>query len=171
MSSFSLDAHWKSDVKLLPTNCTKKTVYVQSCGSVDAVGTRKVSLCTFRRLLTFIVTMRSATNLCWCCQKGVTKFARSANLPDAEKCAAVRQHEDHLRRATMERSCYKQVCKLRRMTCPRCHTRATCCVQFYWQGALQLRFRPASPLPVGPTAAWTDLLQVSPKVWYVRCCM
>ena len=55
--------------------------------------------------------MRPATDLCWYCQKGVTKLARSANLPDAEKSAAVRDYEDHLRRATMERSCYTQVCK------------------------------------------------------------
>ena len=107
--------HWKSDVKLLPTNCTKKTVYVQYCSSVDAAGTRKASLRTFRRLwrqlLPYIVTMRPATDLCWYCQKGVTKLARSANLPDAEKSVAVRDYEDHLRRATMERSCYNQVCK------------------------------------------------------------
>ena len=107
--------HWKSDVKLLPTNCTKETVYVQYCGSVDAASTRKVTLQTFRRLwhqlLPFIMTMRPATDLCWYCQKGVTKLARSANLPDAEKSAAICEYNYHLRRATMERSCYTQVCK------------------------------------------------------------
>ena len=103
-------------MKLLPTNCTKKTVFMQYCSAVDAAGTRKVALRTFRRLwqqlLPFVVTMRPATDLCWYCQKGVTKLARSANLPDAEKSVAVRNYEDHLRRATMERSCYTEVCKV-----------------------------------------------------------
>ena len=31
--------HWKTDVKLLPTNCTKKTVYTQYCCAVDAAST------------------------------------------------------------------------------------------------------------------------------------
>ena len=107
--------HWKSDVKLLPTNCSKKTVYTQYCRAVDVAGTRKVALRTFRRLwqqlLPFIATMRPATDLCWYCQKGVTKLARSANLPDSEKSAALREYEEHLRRATMERACYTDVCK------------------------------------------------------------
>ena len=107
--------HWKSDVKLLPTNCSKKTVYTQYCRAVDVAGTRKVVLWTFRRLwqqlLPFIATMRLATYLCWYCQKGVTKLARSANLPDSEKSAALREYEEHLRRATMERACYTDVCK------------------------------------------------------------
>ena len=157
--------HWKSDVKLLPTNCTKKTVSVQYCSSVDAAGTRKASLRTFRRrwhqLLSYFVTMRPAIDLCWYFQKGMTQLARSANLPDAEKSAAVRDYEDYLRRATMKRSCYNQVCKAAKDDLPPGHARSTCCVQFYWQGALQLRFRPADPLPVGPTAALTGRFQRS----------
>ena len=93
--------HWKTDVKLLPTKCMKKTVYTQYCCAVAVAGTRKVSLRTFWRLwqqlLPFVVTMRPATDLCWYCQKGVTKLARSSNLPDNEKSVAVRDYEEHLR--------------------------------------------------------------------------
>ena len=106
--------HWKTDVKLLPTNCTKKKVYMQYCDATDAAGTRKVVVQAFCRLwqqlLSFVVTMRPATDLCLYCQKGVTKLARSANLPDAEKTAAVRDYEEHLRRATSERTQYTDVC-------------------------------------------------------------
>ena len=80
---------------------TKKTVYTQYCCAVDAASTRKVSQRTFRRLwqqlLPFVTTMRPA---------GVTKLARSVNLPDSEKSAAVRDYEEHLRQATTERSHY-----------------------------------------------------------------
>ena len=152
--------HWKSDVKLLPTNCTKKTVYMQYCGSVDAAGTRKVLLRTFRRLwhqlLPFIVTMRPATDLCWHCQKGVTKLARSANLPEAEKSAAVRDYEDHLRRATMERSCYTQVCKAAKNALPPGVTlgrHAACSftgkAHYSFDFALQVHY-PSDPLQPGP---------------------
>ena len=60
--------HWKTDVKLLPTNCSKKKVYQHYCDASDAAGTRKVAVQTFRRLwqqlLPFVVTMRPATDLC-----------------------------------------------------------------------------------------------------------
>ena len=152
--------HWKSDVKLLPINCTKKTVTVQYCGSVDAAGTRNVSLRTFRRLwhqlLPFIVTMRPPTDLCWYCQKGVTKLARSANLPDAEKSAAVRDYEDHLRRATMERSCYTQVCKAAKVDLPPGVTlgrHAACSftgkAHYSFDFAQQVHY-PSDPLQPGP---------------------
>ena len=42
--------HWKADVKLLPTNCTKKKVYLLYCDACDAAETRKVSVQMFRRL-------------------------------------------------------------------------------------------------------------------------
>ena len=59
---------------------------------------------------------RLATDLCWYCQRGVMKLARSANLPDAEKSAAVCEYEDSL--ASNEGPLYVWCAKLRRMTCP-----------------------------------------------------
>ena len=65
--------HWRTDVRLLPTNCTKKTVYNAYKPVVENQGLVCVSLRSFRRiwrqLLPFISTMRPATDLCWRCQK------------------------------------------------------------------------------------------------------
>ena len=100
--------------------------------------------------------MRPATDLCWYCQKGVTKLARSANLPDSEKSAAPREYEEHLRRATMERACYTDVCKdvkdnlphdlLLRQNVP-CSYPGKCHYSFDF--AQQVHF-PSDPLQPGP---------------------
>lgn len=143
--------HWKTDVKLLPTNCTKKTVYTQYCCAVDAASTRKVSQRTFRRLwqqlLPFVTTMRPA---------GVTKLARSVNLPDSEKSAAVRDYEEHLRRATTERSHYTDLCKVVKDEMPADVTlgqHAECSFagrnHYSFDFAQQVHF-PSDPLQPGP---------------------
>ncbi|XP_035246446.1 uncharacterized protein LOC118212563 [Anguilla anguilla] len=66
--------HWKADVKLLPTNCSKRTVCEQYCAAVENAGMQMVTLRTFRRiwqqLVPFVSTMRPATDLCWYCQSG-----------------------------------------------------------------------------------------------------
>ena len=36
--------HWKTDVKLLPSNCSKRTVYESYCTAVELTGIRKVAL-------------------------------------------------------------------------------------------------------------------------------
>ena len=152
--------HWKTDVKLLPTNCTKKKVYLQYCDATDAAGTRKVAVQTFRRLwqqlLPFVVTMRPATDLCWYCQKGVTKLARSANLPDAEKTAAVHDYKEHLCRATSERTHYTDVCKSVKENMPSNLTlgpHASCSYagksHYSFDFAQQVHF-PSDPLQPGP---------------------
>ena len=151
---------WKTDVKLLPTNCTKKKVYLQYCDATDAAGTRKVAVQTFRRLwqqlLPFVVTMRPATDLCWYCQKGVTKLARSANLPDAEKTAAVHDYKEHLCRATSERTHYTDVCKSVKENMPSNLTlgpHASCSYagksHYSFDFAQQVHF-PSDPLQPGP---------------------
>ena len=84
--------HWKTDVKLLPTKCSKKKVYQHYCDARRWQCRRSVA-------------RRPATDLCYYCQKGVTK------LTDAEKTAAVREYEEHLHRATTERAHYTDVCK------------------------------------------------------------
>ena len=124
------------------------------------VATRTVSVQTFRRLwqqlLPFIATMRPATDICWYCQKGVTKLARYANLPDDEKTAAVRDYEEHLRRATSERTHYTDVCRLAKENMPAdlilgphpaCSYEGKCHYSFDF--AQQVHF-PSDPLQPGP---------------------
>ncbi|KAI0240160.1 hypothetical protein LSAT2_009142 [Lamellibrachia satsuma] len=121
---------------------------------------RKVAVQTFRRLwqqlLSSVVTVRPATYLCWYCQKGVTKLARSANLPDAEKTAAVRDYEEHLRRATSERTHYTDVCKSVKENTPPNFTlgpHASCSYagksHYNFDFAQQVHF-PSDPLQPGP---------------------
>jgi len=75
--------HWNSNLRLLPTNCTKKMVYDKYVAS-SAPDQRVASLTRFRdvwkRIVPFISTMRPATDLCWTCQEGAAQVARSRNL-------------------------------------------------------------------------------------------
>ena len=107
--------HWRTDLKLLPSSCSKRKVYDQYCSAVENVGMRKVALRTFRhlwaKLVPFVSTMRPATDLCWFCQKNLYKITRSANLHDEEKTATIREAEAHLERAMMERSLYQTITK------------------------------------------------------------
>ena len=152
--------HWKYDVKLLPTNCTKTKVYQLYCVATYAAGTRKVSLRTFQRLwqqlLPFIATMRPATDLCWYCQKGATKLARSSNLTESEKSAALRDYDEHLKRATMERTHYTTVCKAVKAALPDDlalgpHTACSFAekAHYSFDFAQQVHF-PSDPLQPGP---------------------
>ncbi|XP_041373710.1 LOW QUALITY PROTEIN: uncharacterized protein LOC121386766 [Gigantopelta aegis] len=107
--------HWRTDLKLLPSNCSKRTVYDKYCAAVELTGMRKVALRTFQhlwaKLVPFVSTMRPATDLCWFCQKNLYKITRSVNLPDEEKSSAIREAEDHLERASMERNLYVGITK------------------------------------------------------------
>ncbi|CAM4735586.1 unnamed protein product [Leuciscus chuanchicus] len=106
---------WRSDLKLLPTNCTKAMVYSDYCVAVAATNRRVVSVVTFRRIwrevAPFIVTMRPATDLCWTCQKYQKHISEAANRSDAEKATLHRLATDHLEKARIERSYYQQLCK------------------------------------------------------------
>ena len=107
--------HWKTDVKLLPSNRSKRTVYESYCTAVELTGIRKVALRTFRHLrqtlVPFVTSMRPATDLCWFCQKNLNKIMRSANLHDDEKSATIKEAELHLERATKEQSLYVTITK------------------------------------------------------------
>ncbi|XP_035825079.1 uncharacterized protein LOC118477524 [Aplysia californica] len=114
--------HWNTNVKLLFTNVTKKKVYDGYCASATVSDRRIVSRQTFNRLwkqLTpFVTTMRPATDLCWFCQKNSGHLLRTANLPDAEKGQAVLEKQDHLEKASKERSYYQQVCEAAKNSLP-----------------------------------------------------
>lgn len=107
--------HWKSDdVKLLPTNCTKKTVYDEYVKAATNGNYRVVKISLFcnlwNKVLPHIRTMPPASDLCWLCQKGTAKVIRSANKPDKDKDDALnelRQHQDSVKK---ERAFYKDIC-------------------------------------------------------------
>ena len=80
---------WKSDCKLLPTECSRHFVYGKYAETVDECGQKKISLWSFLRiwndLLTFIKNQKSATDLCWYCQQRSIQMQRSVNQPDSLK--------------------------------------------------------------------------------------
>ena len=106
---------WKTDCKLLPTNCTKKHVhslYMQTVTDEQSEN-RPVHYTTFCRLwneLTpFVTNLKPATDLCWYCQQRSVQLQRSVNQPMEKKSEAARQMMDHLNDATVERSLYNNV--------------------------------------------------------------
>ncbi|KAL2104400.1 hypothetical protein ACEWY4_001268 [Coilia grayii] len=113
---------WRSDLKLLPTDCTKVKVYGDYCVAVAAVNRRMVSLVSFRRIwrevVPFVVTMRPAADLCWTCQKYQKKISEAANRSDAEKAELHGLAIDHLEKARIERAYYQKLCKDSRAELP-----------------------------------------------------
>ncbi|RUS68705.1 hypothetical protein EGW08_023532 [Elysia chlorotica] len=113
--------HWRADVRLLPTNCTKKTVYDTYVTSCAASGVRVVAYRTFTRLwqelLPFITTMRPATDLCWTCQKTATLVARSKGM-ETLRSKAYAEMGKHLETVTKERSVYTTVCQEAKRSLP-----------------------------------------------------
>ena len=103
------------DVKLLPSNLTKHSLwkkYFDICTSTGQASVGYSKFCDlWNQLCPFILIMRPATDLCWTCQKNNSQIKKSANLPEAEKVDAVRRQEEHLRLASGEREYYKMVCK------------------------------------------------------------
>ena len=59
--------HWKTDVKLLPSNRSMRKVYESYCTAVELTGIRKVALRTFRHLwqtlVPFVTSMRPVLDL------------------------------------------------------------------------------------------------------------
>lgn len=151
---------WRSDLKLLPTDCTKAKVYRDYCVAVKALNRRVVSLVSFRRIwrevAPFVVTMRPATDLCWTCQKFQRKISEAANRSDEEKAELHRLATDHLEKAGTERNYYQQVCKESKDSLPEelllgCH--APCSydgmMHYSMDFAQQIHY-PSDPLQSGP---------------------
>ena len=107
--------YWRADLKLLPTNCSKRKVYDDYCTAIAATDHRVVSLVTFRRLwrdtVPFIVTMRPATDLCWFCQKSQRNISEAANRTDEEKAKLHQIATEHLSHVSKERALYQKICK------------------------------------------------------------
>ena len=81
--------HWITDAQLLPTSCTKRSIYNMYKNAATENGFRDVSKSTFynlwAQLVPFIRTMPPASDLCWRCQETTKKMQRSANRPDEKK--------------------------------------------------------------------------------------
>ena len=103
------------DVKLLPSNLTKKGLwrrYSDICTSMGKVSVGYSKFCDlWNQLCPFILIMRPATDLCWTCQKNNNKIRKTVNLPEAEKAEAVRTQEEHLFLSSGERENYKRCCE------------------------------------------------------------
>ena len=114
--------YWRADLKLLPTNCTKRRVYDDYCTTIAVTNHRTVSLVTFHRLwreiVPFIVTMRPATDLCWFCQKYQQKISEAANKSDEEKAKLHDIASEHLGCVSKERAFYQDICKKTKDTLP-----------------------------------------------------
>ena len=84
----------RDDLKLLPSNCSKKMVYDGYVGACKVVGNHACSLVLFRhlwrQLLPFIFIMKPRTDLCWFYQNNVTMIS------DEAKSEAFCKAEDHL---------------------------------------------------------------------------
>ena len=103
------------DVKLLPSNLTKRGLwrrYSDICTSVGKVSVGYSKFCDlWNQLCPFMLIMRPATDLCWTCQKNNNKICKTVNLPEAEKAEAVRIQEEHLIISSGERENYKKCCE------------------------------------------------------------
>lgn len=154
--------HWKCDVKLLPTNCTKRSVFDDYVASCTTSGRMPVALTTFRQLwrtlLPFVAVMKPATDLCWMCQQGASKIKRCSEKGnnDDEKAAAISEYSEHLAKARQERSVYTAACESSKRTLsvdekldhhPACSREDT--MHYSFDFAQQVQF-PSNPLQPGP---------------------
>ena len=158
--------HWRCDVKLLLTNCTKKLVYDEYVVSCTTAGRKPVALTTFRtlwrQLLPFVAVMRPATDLWWVCQQGASRLSRknpkSSSLEDCEEetAAALSAYSEHLAKARQERSVYTAVCESSKRTLSvgeklGHHNMCSCneTMHYSFEFAQQVFF-PSNPLHPGP---------------------
>ena len=104
---------WKTDnIKLLPTNVTKKTVYEEYQTSCAVSSYRCVKLRTFRKLwqqlCPHIRTMMPASDLCWTCQSATYKIQNAANR-DIEKREVLDQLREHHELVNQEREHFQNI--------------------------------------------------------------
>ncbi|XP_035825279.1 uncharacterized protein LOC118477573 [Aplysia californica] len=108
--------HWITNVKLLPTHCTKTLVYELYKTSSEEAGNHCVHISTFRKLwrqlVPFIRTMPPATDLCWTCQRGMQQIQLSANKSDEEKRRLIDNLNSHQEIVQNERSFYQHSCEM-----------------------------------------------------------
>ena len=114
----------KTDIQLLPSSTSKRSIWKLYKEQMDAVSDRAVAYSTFcklwRHLVPYLVVTKPMTDLCWTCQQNSSSLTRAVNTPFAEKSAALSAYMEHLEAAHKERCFYKTVCDRCRTTI-RCH--------------------------------------------------
>ena len=75
-----------SDIKLLPSNTTNRTIWDLYCQAAAGSVMRVVAYSTFtqlwHQLLPYIVVMKAMSDLCWVCQQNSTAITCAANRPE-----------------------------------------------------------------------------------------
>ena len=79
----------RDDIKLLPSSCTKRAVWVLYQESAASLSLRAVAYTTFckvwRNFLADVVVCKPMTDLCETCQRNSAAIVRSSNMPEEEK--------------------------------------------------------------------------------------
>lgn len=101
------------DIQILPSSETKASIWRLYKNSAE-VRLHTVGLSTFRKLwnqlLPFVIIGKPRLDVCWECQKNNSRIIRSVNLEEDEKSAVLKKQEEHLMKATLERSIYRSRC-------------------------------------------------------------
>jgi hypothetical protein len=96
----NMPGYKRDDVQLLPSNTTKKAVWVQYKISCDQAGLQAAAYTTFaalwRQLTPQIRVMKPMSDLCWVCQKNSVAIMRAANKPESAKSDVRTQLHTHL---------------------------------------------------------------------------
>ena len=95
----------RDDLKLLPSSCTKASVYKNYVTACTAANVRVVAERTFYQMwgesLPDVLPMKPSTDLCWTCQRNSAQLSSLANLPDEEKLRLIQQAQEHITRAAV----------------------------------------------------------------------
>ena len=103
----------RDDLKLLPSSCTKASVYEEYVRSCTAANKTAVAQRTFLQLwkecVPEILPMKPSTDLCWTCQRNSAMISSKINIPEEEKLELITKAKDHVERAMEERAEYKRI--------------------------------------------------------------
>lgn len=110
----------RTDLKLLPSSCTKAAVhlaYTESCraGNIRAVAQRMFYQ-LWQSCLPEILPMKPSTDLCWTCQRNSTLISRKSNVPEEEKLDILNKAREHVNHASAEREEYNRIKQLAKVS-------------------------------------------------------
>ena len=103
------------DVKVLPSSDTKIGVLANVRGSLSSFGQTSSQppskfLQTWGQFYPDVVVSKPMTDLCITCQQNTNKLQRAANLLESEKAELLKDHQDHINSAQLEREFYRNSC-------------------------------------------------------------
>ena len=105
----------RTDVRLLPSHMSKASAWRVYSTAMEGESETPVGYSKFvelwNQLTPHVVIMRPMSDLCFTCQHNNTQIVRSVNLPESTKSTVVRAQEEHLLRASSERSFYRSTVK------------------------------------------------------------